>query len=100
MAARDSLHKRIVAISEDYLGPAAQRFVDRIALNHLNKSAEQLEYDDLPELITWVQLAANVMTENTAAIDEYAQRLKALQKSAKADIETTGVGMRLNHSAW
>jgi hypothetical protein len=81
MVRQNSFYQQVLSISEDYFGPAATRFVNRIATNHLDKPADKLTEKDLPELITWAQLAANIMSDNTAAIDEYVSRLRELRRS-------------------
>jgi hypothetical protein len=78
MSDQNSFYQAIVEISEDYFGPASRRFINRIALSHLGKPGERLTQKDLPELITWVQLAASVMTDNSEAIEEYIGRLRSL----------------------
>jgi hypothetical protein len=83
MSGQNSFYELVLDISEDYFGPASARFVNRIALSHLGKSADKLTEKDLPELITWAQLAANVMSDNTQAIDEYVERLRSLPGASK-----------------
>jgi hypothetical protein len=83
MSARSSFYEQVIDISEDYFGPASTRFVNRISLSHLGKPADKLTVKDLPELITWAQLAANVMSDNIEAIDEYIERLRVLPQAIK-----------------
>ncbi len=76
-----SLHDQIVEVTNEYLGPAAQRFIDRQILNHLNKEPEDLQIQDLPTLIDWVRVSIAFLTEDRELIDELTQRLRKLQGS-------------------
>ena len=68
-------------ISEDYLGPAAPRFLSRLTTNHLGKPAAKLSRDDLPTLMIWIRLAATLITDNEALVNQYIQRLEKLSSS-------------------
>ena len=73
-----TLDREIARIAEDYFGPAAPRFINRITINHLGKEPRQITAQDLPELIRWIKLTVSMMTEETATIDEFIARLNAL----------------------
>lgn len=81
-----SLYRYIVDITEDYLGPAAERFINRQVENHLHKHPKDLDTQDLPKLINWSRLALSVITEDSEMVDEFTQRLKEIPDS------------KLNHS--
>jgi hypothetical protein len=78
MPAKHTLYDKIIGITEDYLGPAAPRFINRLVASHLGKPAPKIAYRDLPELVVWIKLAATVITEDERLVDEYLQRLEAL----------------------
>lgn len=81
-----TLYKRVIEVTEDYLGPAAQRFVDRQITNHLDKSPQQLSTQDLPTLIDWTKAAIALLTEDTKLVKEFSTRLKLLtDKSNSSD---------------
>lgn len=73
-----TLYKDIVRISGDYLGPAAERFVNRQVQTHLGKEPEKLHVSDLAELINWIMLAFALLTNDTDIIHEYSGRLTEL----------------------
>lgn len=75
------LYSYIIDITEDYLGPAAERFINRQIENHLQKNPKDLEEEDLPKLINWSKLALSVITEDTDMVDEFAERLESISQS-------------------
>ena len=74
---RDSntIHQQIIAISRDYLGPASERFIDRQAKTHLNKSSEKITKGDLVKLVDWIRLSFALLTNDSRLVDEYIERL-------------------------
>jgi hypothetical protein len=75
---QETLYDKIIVISEDYFGPVAARCVQRIISNHIGKKPKQIEPKDMPELITWIKLAAAMVTDEAEIIGEFEQRLKSL----------------------
>jgi len=62
-----SLRDDVVKIAKLYLGPAAERFVDRQISGHLNKTASELTTGDLEELGRWCYVSGRlVMPEERA----------------------------------
>jgi hypothetical protein len=72
------LCQRVVKIAEDYLGPSAPRFIDRLSCNHLGKESSQLAQGDLEELIKWARLAAAMLTDDSKLVTEFIGRLERL----------------------
>ncbi len=83
MGRDNSLHSQLIAISRDYLGPAAERFVERQITTHLQKDPSELTRQDLTELIDWIRLAFALLTKDTEIVDEYTKRLNNLVESRK-----------------
>jgi hypothetical protein len=82
------LYKELVRITRVYLGPAADRFINRQVENHLRKSPEQLTPDDLLSLIDWIRIGVSLLTEDTELIEEYVgelQKLAASRNKPKGD---------------
>lgn len=75
MPSRGSLSDEIIAISQDYLGPASERFIDRQVSTHLGKKLEDVTRSDLVKLVDWVRLSFAMLTNDSRMVDEYAQRL-------------------------
>ena len=72
------LYEQVTQIAEDYFGPAAPRFIDRLIANHLEKHPSELNTSDLPELIEWTRLTASMLTENKTTVNELVTRLELL----------------------
>lgn len=76
--ARKNIYDQSVRITYAYLGPAARRFVNRQARNHLNKDPEKMTAKDLGKLIEWIRLAVSLLTDDKLIVDEYIGRLELL----------------------
>lgn len=86
----------MLAITEDYLGPAAQRFISRLVTNHLGKPADKINRDDIPQLVVWIRLAATVITDDELVVTDFIQRLEKLSSS---QLSTKARGDASNHHA-
>jgi hypothetical protein len=75
---------QVIAISRDYLGPASERFIDRQAQTHLNKSSDKITRTDLVKLVDWIRLAFALLTNDSRLVDEYAERLMQVAQSKVA----------------
>ena len=79
MSAEDPLlYDKLLHITYVYLGPAADRFIDRQVRNHLHKAPDKLSQDDLLQLIDWIRVAVSLLTDDGEAVEEYAARLRQL----------------------
>lgn len=78
MTAYSNLHKRLVGITADYLGPAAERFINRQIKNHLDKSPEDLTHKDLESLYDWLSLSFSLLTDDEALVKEYLENISQL----------------------
>lgn len=81
--AKTSLYDDVVAITYDYLGPAADRFVVRQIRNHLDKDPTELERKDLRQLIDWIRLAMRLISNDAEIVDRYMADLEALTHAKK-----------------
>ena len=75
----DQLYRQVTHITEEYLGPAAGRFVDRQISFHLGKQPQELSSDDLPILIEWTRITFGLITEDRTLVEEYAHKLNQLR---------------------
>jgi Arc/MetJ-type ribon-helix-helix transcriptional regulator len=73
-----SLYERVVRITHIYLGPAADRFIDRQVEHHLHKSPMKLSDADLTQLIDWIRVAVSLLTDDEDIVEEYVQQLQRL----------------------
>lgn len=78
-----SLYELAVCVSEEYLGPAAERFIRRQISTHLGIKPENLSRKDLPQLVKWVSLAFALLTKNSDDQDEFASSLLNLKMTKK-----------------
>lgn len=78
MDRRATIKNQILEITEDYLGPAAERFIDRQINTHLHKSPEKLTKNDITELADWLRLSFTVLTDDNSLIEDYIKRLKRI----------------------
>ncbi len=72
------LYAKVVRVTHVYLGPAADRFIDRQVENHLHKSPEDMSKKDLLQLIDWIKVAVSLLTDDSEIVEEYAAQLYKL----------------------
>jgi hypothetical protein len=72
------LFQRVTVITEEYLGPAAERFVARQISFHLSKTPAELTAKDLPTFIEWARITLSLLTEDRDVIDEFTTKLTDL----------------------
>jgi hypothetical protein len=77
----DQLYREVIKVTEEYLGPAAERFIARQITFHLNKSPQDLSPDDLPKLIEWAKVTLGLLTEDRQVVDDYERKLIHLAHS-------------------
>jgi hypothetical protein len=73
-----SLFEQVTAITEDYLGPAAERFVSRQITFHLRKDPLDLNAADIPKLVEWTKVTLGLITEDRQMVDDYAIKINEL----------------------
>jgi nitric oxide reductase activation protein len=78
--AEKSIYQQVVAVTYDYLGPAAQRFIDREIKAHLHKKPQDLTKADVVKLVDWSKLAFALLTEDAKMVDDYAGSLLTIAK--------------------
>lgn len=75
-----NLYHQVTDITEEYLGPAAERFVARQISFHLGKDPQDLSDEDIPTLIEWTKLTLGLLTEDKGLIDDYTHKMEQLVK--------------------
>lgn len=75
------LYKQLVDVTEDYLGPSSQRFIDRQIESHLGKQTRSITKKDLLELHDWLVAVVALLTDDESVLAEYASRLKSLESA-------------------
>lgn len=76
-----NLYKQAVKISEDYLGPAGERFIRRQIITHLDIEPEALTKQQLPELAEWLHAAFAVITRDARYVNEYVEQILTLNNT-------------------
>ncbi len=86
---QSNLYNSVVAVVQEYLGPASHRFVDRQIRNHLHKEPKQLEASDLSTLVDWIKIATAFLTNDANLVYDLGQDILQLQQaSAKPKLRT------------
>lgn len=86
----EKLYDRVVRVTHVYLGPAADRFIERQVQNHLHKQPQELSEKDLSKLIDWIRVTVSLLTEDNEVIEEYIHQLVNLTtKKTKASGDIT-----------
>jgi len=85
MAESAELFEKVVGITNEYFGLAADRFVSRQIRNHLHKSPEQLREQDLATLVKWISLAMALLTDDEKLIKRYTDNLQAMANLARIE---------------
>ena len=75
-----SIYQQAVTITSEYLGPAAERFINRQLVYHLGKEPQNLTRKDIPELAEWVKVSIAVLTEDEKLVREFTARIMSLAK--------------------
>lgn len=73
-----ALYDKVVQVTRMYLGPAADRFVNRQIHTHLHKDPQDLVEEDLDMLIDWTRAAVSLLTEDSKIVSEYTEQLTKL----------------------
>jgi hypothetical protein len=73
-----SVYQRVVQITHIYLGPAADRFIDRQVQNHIHKEPSKLTIGDLEMLIDWIRVAVSLLTDDSEIVEEYVTQLQRI----------------------
>lgn len=71
----NQLYDQAVIISEEFLGPAGERFIRRQIETHFKIEPEQLKSAHIPELVDWVRLTFTMLTDDTQHVDSFSRRL-------------------------
>jgi len=74
-----------VRVTHVYLGPAADRFIDRQVQNHLHKAPRELSQSDLDRLIDWIRAAMSLLTEDSEIVEEYTRQLERLTRKPSSE---------------
>lgn len=74
------IYEQTIEITQDYLGPAAERFITRQIVFHLQKDPKRLTKKDIPQLAEWVKVSIAVLTDDKKMVDDFTKRILTLVK--------------------
>lgn len=92
MSAKLTVYERVVRITHIYLGPAADRFIERQVQNHLDKPAAELTAEDLKRLIDWIRIAVALLTDAPEIVEEYIEQLQRLADNPEGNTKHKAKG--------
>jgi hypothetical protein len=73
-----SVYSQLVEITQEYLGPPAERLVYGLVDEHLHIDPAELMPKDIPELIQWIKASLGLLTNDKFLIDECEQKILRL----------------------
>lgn len=91
MVSKSNLYSNIVKLSEEFLGPAGERFIRRQVETHLGIRPEDIKPKHLPQLVDWTRLMLAVITEDTRVVDDFANRLLKLSGNHTSQTPTSNI---------
>ena len=74
----NELSKKVIDITNDYLGPASERFVNRQVTRHLSIGMDELTEKNIEELAKWIEVSASLLIDKNRAA-ELAEKIKKLK---------------------
>lgn len=82
MANSTNLYTKVVEVSEEFLGPAGERFIRRQVQTHFDIAPESLQRRHLPELVDWIKLTFTMVTSDATVVNDFATKLLNLANSS------------------
>jgi hypothetical protein len=79
-AMQNNVYREILDVLYEYLGPAAERFLDREIKAHLHKKPEAITKSDIPKIHEWSRLAIALLAEDQKTVDDFSKSLLAIAK--------------------
>ena len=75
MAAANQLYTDVVQITQDFLGPASERFIERQVKTHIHKDPRELDQNDLKQLSEWLKVAIALLTDDETTVKKYTDNI-------------------------
>ena len=66
---KNSIYLKAVEVARSYLGPSAERFINRQIEQHLLLKPEDLAKNNLSDLAKWVKISSALITDQKTAED-------------------------------
>jgi hypothetical protein len=77
-----TLADQVIDITQEYLGPTADRFVTRLINFHLKKEPAELKPGDIKKLSEWIKVSLGLLTEDKKLVDECEKKILKLVGAA------------------
>ncbi len=74
----DNYYEKIVNIVQDYLGPAASRFVDKQLDFHLNRKDKNIRQSEVIRVGEWMRVGLALITQDKKIVEECFSRIEKL----------------------
>ncbi|HSX45767.1 MAG TPA: hypothetical protein VLG27_02050 [Candidatus Saccharimonadia bacterium] len=84
-SSKPDLYDKLIRVTHVYLGPAADRFINRQIQNHLHKEPTQLTSSDLLQLVDWIQVTVSLLTDDSEVVEEYITQVRNLTVPDKSN---------------
>lgn len=75
-----TLGDNLIQVTENYLGPAAKRFISRQAAFHLHKKPSEITKSDIPKIAEWIKVSLGMLTQDRKMIDSCQEDILKLAK--------------------
>lgn len=72
------LADQVIDITQEYLGPTADRFITRLINFHLKKEPSELKRGDIKKLSEWVKVSLGLLTDDKKIVDECEKKILKL----------------------
>jgi hypothetical protein len=73
-------YRRVVRVTEEFLGPAAERFVNRQIEFRLGKTPETINRDDIPKLKEAIVIALGLLVKDQEIVDQARHKFDVIVK--------------------
>ena len=73
-----SIYEQLLAVTHVYLGPAADRFINRQIENHLRKAPQDITADDLNAMADWIRAVVSLISDDSEVVEEYIAELRKI----------------------
>ena len=83
MMAVVSYYQQVVTATQEFLGPAAERFINRQIDFHLNKAPETITRDDVLKLKDSLRVALGLLADDKAIVDRAVEKMEIIAKEGR-----------------
>ena len=77
----NNIYNQLIKVTDAYLGPSSERFINRQIINHLNKQPSEVLSSDIVELVDWIRLAMTIITDDENIVKEYISKIQKLKNA-------------------